>query len=249
MDNNEFLYGKNAIEALLEANKRNINKIYLAKGIKYDSKLKTIVNLAKKEGVNLQEVPKEKLNAMVQGAHQGIVASVAPIEYEDLEGFLAKIKNKKNSLIIILDGVEDPHNLGAIARTSLCAGVEGIIIPKRRSSQVTSIVEKTSAGAISKIPIVQVNNISKTIEKLKEKGFWIVGAEGSGDQNYFEIDYNMDCALVLGGENKGISKLVQKNCDYMVKIPMPGEFNSLNVSNAASIMIYEVVRQKLQSNK
>ena len=247
MEKSGIVYGKNAVEALLEAGKRQINKIFLAKGIKFDPKLKKIIDLANESGIVIQEVPKEKLNLMTEDAsHQGIVASVSPVEYIELEDFVESLKNKQtNSLIVMLDGVEDPHNLGSIIRTAFSAEVDGIIIPKRRSSPVTAVVEKASAGAVANMPIIQVTNLTNTIEQLKEENFWIIGAEGSASQDYFDADYNMNCVLVFGGEDRGVSTLVKKHCDILVKIPMLNKINSLNVANAASIIIYEVVRQKL----
>ncbi|OGI16930.1 MAG: 23S rRNA (guanosine(2251)-2'-O)-methyltransferase RlmB [Candidatus Melainabacteria bacterium RIFOXYA2_FULL_32_9] len=164
------------------------------------------------------------------------------MEFDDL---LNNLKNVKNSLVIILDGVEDPHNFGSIVRTAVAAGADGIIIPKRRSTPVTSTVEKASAGTVEKIPIVQVTNIVNAIEKLKENNFWIFGAESTGEKYYFEADYNLNCTLVVGGEGQGISTLVKKHCDILIKIPMPGKINSLNVANATSIIIYEILRQRL----
>jgi len=246
MENNEIIYGKNTIETLLESNKRKINKIFLAKGIKFDSKIQKIIEIARNNGIIIQDVPREKLDSIAPGSHQGIAASVSPIEYIDFDDFLNNMKaNPEQSLVLILDGVEDPYNFGSIIRTAFAAGANGIIIPKRRSSPVTATVEKASAGAVQNIPIIQVTNINSAIEKLKEANFWIIGAESSGDKYYFDVNYDMNCALVLGGEGKGISQLVKKHCDFLVKIPMPGKINSLNVANAASIMIYEIVRQKI----
>ena len=249
MLDNDVIFGKNAVGELLNEGKRSVNKIFIQQGMKFDPKTRSILEKARNMSINVQEVPREKLGILTNGgAHQGIAVMVSPIVYTDLEELLNIIEKKEEySLVIILDGVEDPHNLGSIIRTSVCAGADGIIIPKRRASQVTSTVEKTSAGAVEKIPITQVTNITKVIEKLKGKGFWIIGAEGSADTNYFDIKYDMNCALVLGSENLGISNLVKKNCDFLVKIPMPGKFNSLNVSNAASILIYEIVRQRIQN--
>jgi 23S rRNA (guanosine2251-2'-O)-methyltransferase len=246
MENSEIIYGKNTIEALLESSKRKINKIFLAKGIKFDSKIQKIVEKARNNGIIIQDVPREKLDSIAPGSHQGIAASVSPIEYIDFDDFLNSIKfNPEQSIVIILDGVEDPYNFGSIIRTASAAGTKGIIIPKRRSSPVTATVEKASAGTVEKIPIIQVTNINSAIEKLKEANFWIIGAESSGDKYYFDVNYDMNCALVVGGEGKGISQLVKKHCDFLVKIPMPGKINSLNVANAASIMIYEILRQQM----
>lgn len=240
-----IVYGKNPVQGILENNIRSINKVYLQKGMKFDDKVKKIISLARQNNIVIQEVPKEKLNILVGENHQGIAVAVSPVEYMDLDNFLLKIKYKKeNSLVIILDEVEDPYNFGSIIRTAVAAGADGIIIPKRRSSPVTPIVEKASAGSIDKIPIMTVTNLTQTIKKLKQNNFWIIGAESSGDKYYFDIDYNMNCAIISGGENQGISNLVKNNCDFIVKIPMLGNINSLNVANATSIIVYEFVRQK-----
>ncbi len=245
MDEKEIVYGKNPVEGLLETNPKRINKIYLAKGVKFDPKIKNILSLARQNRVTVLDIPREKLDKLADGVHQGIAASVSPVEYTELETILPELKNRNDALLIILDKVEDPHNLGSIIRTSAAANADGIIIPKRRSSPITSTVEKSSAGTVEKIPIIQINNINETIKTLKENNFWIIGAEADGKTFYFQQNYDMNCALVIGGENEGISALVRKNCDMLVKIPMPGNINSLNVANATSILIYEIVRQRI----
>lgn len=245
MDNNGIVFGKNAVESLLVESSRKVSKIFVAKGIKYDPKLKHILNEAKEYGIPVQEVPREKLNQIAPGVNQGIAASVSPIDYLDFDELEEKLTGNEH-LLVILDGVEDPHNLGAIIRTACAAGADAVIIPKRRASAVTGVVEKASAGAIEKINIVQVTNLTAVIEKLKEKNFWVFGAESDGDTYYYDANLKGNCAIVMGGEDKGISTLVRKNCDVLVKIPMPGNINSLNVSNATSIIIYEAVRQRLK---
>jgi 23S rRNA (guanosine2251-2'-O)-methyltransferase len=248
MDEKEIVYGKNPVEGLLETNPKRINKLYLAKGVKFDPKIKNIISLAKQNRIVVQDIPREKMDSLAGGVHQGIAASVSPVKYADFDELLAKIKDKKNALLVILDKVEDPHNLGAIIRTAAAAGADGIIIPQRRSSQITSTVEKSSAGTVEKIAICQVVNLNATIETLKENNFWVIGAEGSANTYYFQQKYDMNCAIVMGGEDSGISPLVKKNCDLLVKIPMAENINSLNVSNAASILIYEIVRQRISLN-
>jgi len=246
MDEKEIIYGKNPVEGLLETNPKRINKIYLAKGIKFDPKIKNIINFARQNRIALVDIPREKMDSLTErGVHQGIAASVSPVEYTELEELLPKLKNRNDALLVILDKVEDPHNLGSIIRTAAAAGADGIIIPKRRSSQITSTVEKASAGTVEKIALIQVNNLNETIKTLKENSFWIIGAEADANTYYFDQTYDMNCALVMGGENQGISQLVRKNCDISVKIPMPGKINSLNVANATSILIYEIVRQRI----
>ena len=245
MEEKEIVYGKNPVEGILETNPKRINKIYLVIGVKFDPKIRNILSLARQNKIVVLDIPKEKMDKLTDGVHQGVAASVSPIEFIELEDLLPKIKDKKDALLIILDKVEDPHNLGSIIRTAAAANVDGIIIPKRHSSQITSTVEKASAGTVDKVAIIQVTNLSATIETLKENNFWIIGAEGSAETYYFNQKYDMNCALVMGGENQGISSLVKKNCDMLVKIPMSDNVNSLNVANAASILIYEIVRQRI----
>lgn len=248
MEKSEIIYGKNPVEALVETNRRKINKIFIAKGIKYDEKIKQILKRAREYKINVQEVPRNKLDSLTNGVHQGIAASVSPIEFTELSDLLQNLKNKSNSLVVILDKVEDPHNFGSIIRTSAAAGVDAIIIAKRGSSPVTSTVEKASAGTTEIVPIVQVGNISTTIDKFKESNFWVIGADSDGEKHYFEQDYDMNCAIVLGGEGQGVSALVRKKCDIITNIPMENNVNSLNVANAASILIYEIVRQRILKN-
>ena len=246
MENNDIVYGKNTVEGLFLSNRvKRINKILVFSGAKKDSKISEIIKLANENHIPLQFVPKEKLSAITNQVHQGVIAMISPIEYAELEDVIEKTKNKnENSLMIMLDGVQDPHNLGAIIRTAKCAGADAVIIPKRNTSLVTSTVEKCSAGAASLIPIVQVSNLNNAIETLKDNGFWVYGAEADGKENYSDIKYNSNTLFVMGGENQGVSKLTKEKCDVMIKIKMKGDFNSLNVSNAASILMFEFLRQQ-----
>jgi len=246
MENNDIVYGKNACEALFQSDRINrINKILISQNIKKDTKISNIIKLAVDNKIPVQYVPKEKLSTMTTQVHQGVIACISPIQYTDLEDILENIKDKQeNSLIIMLDGVQDPHNLGAIIRTAKCAGADAVIIPKRNSSLVTSTVEKCSAGAVSLIPIVQVTNLNNAIDLLKEHGFWAYAAEADGAESYTKVKYNTNTLFVLGGENQGVSKLTRQKCDVAIKINMKGEFNSLNVSNAAGILMFEFLRQQ-----
>ena len=246
MENNDIVYGKNAVEALLQSDKtKRINKILISQQAKKDPKIINIIKMAAENKIPMQNVPKEKLSAITNQSHQGVVAFIAPIQYANIEDVLENIKNKQeNSLMIMLDGVQDPHNLGAIIRSAKCAGADAVIIPKRNSSLVTSTVEKCSAGAVSLIPIVQVANLNNAIDLLKEHGFWVYAAEADGEQNYCNVKYNSNTLFVLGGENQGVSKLTAQKCDMKIKINMKGDFNSLNVSNAASILMFEFLRQQ-----
>ncbi|MDD3593989.1 MAG: 23S rRNA (guanosine(2251)-2'-O)-methyltransferase RlmB [Candidatus Gastranaerophilales bacterium] len=250
MENKDIIYGKNAVEGLFLSEKTDrINKIIITEHAKKDPKIKNILKLASDNRIPVQIAPKEKLSSMTEQSHQGIIAVVAPISYTDFDDFAALLKGREKSLVILLDGVEDPHNLGAIIRSAKCAGAQGVIIPKRRTSLVTSVVEKCSAGAVSQLPIVQVSNLNNAIDDLKKIGFWVYGAEASGSENYFDVRYDTNTAFILGGENQGISRLSAKKCDVLIKIPMPGEFNSLNVSNAAAILMFEFVRQQINVKK
>lgn len=242
MDN--IIFGKNAITEALISN-REINKILISKNIHSDTKLNKIKDLARERGVVFQFVTKEKFAQYSEFNHQGVVALISPIKYTDLDEFLEK--PHKNSSLVILDGVEDAHNLGAIIRTCVCAGVDGIIIPSRRNVQVNATVEKSSAGAINHIPIIKVNSLVNAVQKLKNSDWWVVASDASGKDNYYDIDYtDMNFALVMGAEHAGVSKSILNLSDFTVKIPMLKNFNSLNVSNAMSIIIFETVRQKLK---
>jgi 23S rRNA (guanosine2251-2'-O)-methyltransferase len=239
-----IIFGKNAVTEALIAG-REINKILISKNIHSDAKLNNIKELAKQNGVIFQFVAKEKFLPYAQYNHQGIIAQISPIQYKDLDEFLEE--KHENDAVVILDGVEDSHNLGAIIRTCVCAGVAGIIIPARRNVQVNATVEKISAGAINHIPIIKVNSPVNAVQKLKNSDWWVVAADASAKDNYYDVNYkDMNFALIMGAEHAGVSKSLLKLSDFVVKIPMLKDFNSLNVSNALSAIIFETVRQKLQ---
>jgi len=241
-----YIFGRNAVLELLTKQNRSINKILISKAVSNDSKINEIISLAKSNGIVFQFVPKEKFTAYSELNHQGVIAMVSPVDYVDLYDFLNQ-KKDGFSKIVILDGVEDPHNVGAIIRTAVCAGYDAVIIPSRRNAQVNATVEKTSAGAINHIPLIQVNSLGNTIDKLKDNDYWIIAADAHGKDNYYDVDYtNMNFAIIMGGEETGVSKNNLKKSDFIVKIPMLRNFNSLNVSNAACAIIYESVRQQLK---
>lgn len=240
----DIIFGKNSVLEALISGDREINKILISKNLHSDTKLNKIKELAQKNGVIFQFVAKEKFQPYAEFNHQGIIAQISPIKYMDLDDFLEQ--EHENDSLIILDGIEDSHNLGAIIRTAVCAGVSGIIIPSRRNVQVNSIVEKTSAGAINHIPIIKVNSLTSAVEKLKNSNWWIIATDASAKDNYYNINYNnMNFAIIMGAEHAGVSKSLLKAADFTVKIPMLKDFNSLNVSNALAIIIFETVRQKL----
>lgn len=245
----DFVYGKNSVTELLANGKRNVNKIILSKGLHNDNKIDKIIDLARQNNIVFQFVPKEKFQQYSEYSHQGVIAFVSPIEYLELEDFLAKNSEKKNKKIVILDGVEDPHNLGSIIRTAVCAGFDAVIVPSRRASIVNATVDKASAGAISLIDIIMVNSLPATIDRLKDNDFWIIASDATAKDNYYEIDYcDMNFAIVMGSEKSGISSSILKKSDFIIKIPMYNDFDSLNVANAASIVIYESIRQITQKS-
>ena len=240
-----IIFGKNSVMEALIAGNREINKILISKNIHSDNKINKIKELAQQNGIVYQFVAKEKFQPYAEFNHQGIVAQISPIKYMNLDDFLEQ--KHENSSLVILDGIEDSHNLGSIIRTCVCAGVEGIIIPSRRNVQVNATVEKTSAGAINHIPIIKVNSLVNAVQKLKNSDWWVVAADASAKDNYYDVKYDdMNFALVMGAEHAGVSKSILKLSDFVVKIPMYKNFNSLNVSNALSAIIFETVRQKLK---
>ena len=250
MNDETCIYGKNAvIEALTSVN-REFNKVLIANTAHSDEKIEQIKTLARQRGIIYQFVGKDKLSQIVPDAkHQGVIAMVAPIKYVELDDFIESNSDKLTS-VVILDGVEDSHNLGAIIRSAVCAGVEGIIIPSRRSVLINSTVEKISVGAVNKISIIKVNSIVNAVQRLKEKNYWVIAADHHADDNYYDVDYtDMNFALIMGAEHAGISKSLLKLADFKVRIPMLTNFNSLNVSNATAIILFESVRQKLFAKK
>ncbi|MFA7532937.1 MAG: 23S rRNA (guanosine(2251)-2'-O)-methyltransferase RlmB [Tissierellaceae bacterium] len=239
----QYVAGRNPVLEILKTDKE-IDKLYILKGDLQGS-INKIIGIARDKNIIIQEVDKNKLDSMGGGSnHQGVVALVTSYKYAEADDILEKAKARgQDPFVIILDGIEDPHNLGAIIRTAECAGVHGIIIPKRRSATVNQTVYKSSAGAVEHMLVAKVNNINNEIESLKEKGLWIFGADVEGSALHFKTDLKGPIALVIGSEGKGLSRLTKEKCDVLVKIPMTGKISSLNASNAAAVLIYEVVRQ------
>lgn len=238
--------GRNAVLELLETGK-DINKIFIAKGEKHGS-INKIISIAKERRVVTVEVDRAKLNQMAMSDnHQGVIAIVPPFDYCEVEDILslAKQRNEK-PFILILDGIEDPHNLGSIIRTAETAGVHGIIIPKRRAATVNSTVYKVSAGAVEHMNIARVNNLNETIKYLKENDIWVCGTDMDAKNYYYNEKFDGPIAIVIGSEGFGMSRLVKDNCDFLVKIPMKGKITSLNASVSAGIVMYEVVKQRIK---
>ncbi len=236
--------GRNAVLELLESNK-DINKIYITKGEKKGS-INKIIAIANEKKVIIVEKDKKQMDLMAQTEnYQGVIAVVPPYEYVEVEDILEVAKERKEEpFILILDGIEDTHNLGAIIRTAETAGIHGIIIPKRRAASVNSTVSKVACGALEHMKIARVNNISDTISKLKDKGIWVCGTAIDAKKYYYDQDLTGPLAIVIGNEGKGMGELVKKNCDFLVKIPMKGKVTSLNASVSTGIIVYEAVKQR-----
>ena len=241
---NDQVEGRNAVLELLESG-RDINKILVANGEKHGS-IHKILAIAKERKIIVTEMERNKLNQIAQTPNnQGVIAIVPPYDYCEVEDILEEAKRKDEMpFILILDGIEDPHNLGSIIRTAETAGVHGIIIPKRRAASVNSTVSKVSAGAVEYMKIARVNNINETIRYLKEQDVWICGTDMDTNTIYTKQDYKMPIAIVIGSEGFGMSRLVKENCDFLVKIPMKGKITSLNASVSAGIIMYEFVKNR-----
>ena len=240
----EQVEGRNSVLELLESGK-DINKIFISKGERHGS-INKIISKAKERRIIIVEKEKNKMKEMAQTPnYQGVIAVVPPFDYCEVEDILECAKKRNEEpFILILDGIEDPHNLGSIIRTAETAGVHGIIIPKRRAASVNSTVNKTSAGAVEYMKIARVTNISDTISRLKENGIWICGTDINTDTYYYEQDLTGPIGIVIGNEGSGISNKVKNNCDFLVKIPMKGKITSLNASVSTGIIIYEALKQR-----
>ncbi len=245
----EFVAGRNSVAEVLKSG-RSINKILVAKGERHGA-IKEIIGQARSQGLVVQEVDPAKLDQITEGMrHQGVVAMVAPVAYAELEDILGKAQESgEQPFIVLLDELEDPHNVGAILRTSDATGVHGVLLPKRRSSRLTATVAKTSAGAVEYVPVARIGNISQTLKKLKKQGLWVVGADMDGDKNYYEADLTGPIVVVVGSEGQGMGRLTKEECDFVVRIPMKGKITSLNASVACSLLLYEVLRQRELKNK
>ncbi|PGT81278.1 23S rRNA (guanosine(2251)-2'-O)-methyltransferase RlmB [Bacillus sp. AFS040349] len=239
----DFIIGRNPVIEVLKSS-RDINKIWVAEN-SLKGQAQQITKLAKERGVTINFVPKKKIDQMVEGNHQGVIAQVAAYEYVHVDDLL-KVAEERDEppFLLLLDEIEDPHNLGSIMRTADAIGAHGIVIPKRRAVGLTATVAKSSTGAIEHIPVARVTNMARTIDDLKEKGVWIVGTDAKGADDYRNLDGKMSLALIIGSEGKGIGRLIKEKCDFLVKMPMVGHVTSLNASVAASLLMYEVYRKR-----
>ena len=246
--NQELLYGVNPLLEALRAGARVPTEITVAEGAR-DERLRELIELARTRNVPVKRAPRASIDRAVGSTHhQGVMARVAAARYADgddlLSSIAARVGGENEPLIVVLDGVEDPRNLGAILRTAECAGVDGVFVPERRAAGLTDAVAKAAAGAVEHVPVARATNLSRLIEKLKEGNVWVVGAAADAPMNYTEWDWTRPSALVLGGEGAGLHRLVSEHCDVLVRIPVRGRIQSLNVSVAAGIILYEALRQR-----
>lgn len=243
-DNDYMIEGRNPVLEAIQSG-RDINKLMVADGQKEGS-IKKIIAKAKEKGIVISYVDRQKINGLSQSDnHQGVIAFVAAYDYKDLDDLLNEVQEKEEvPFFIVLDEINDPHNLGSIMRTADAVGAHGIIIPKRRAVGLTPVVAKTSAGAIEYVPVCRVTNLARTIDVLKERNIWIAGADMTGEQTHFQADFKGAIALVMGNEGQGLSRLVKEKCDFLVNIPMIGKVSSLNASVAASVIMYEIFKQR-----
>lgn len=242
------IFGINAVVEALKARERSFDYVAIMAG-RRDARAQSIFEAARDAGVPVRQVSRDQLARLANTqTHQGVVAITSEKQYTDIDDIVAQ-KRGEHSFLIVLDGVEDPHNLGAIIRTADAAGADGIVIPDRRAAHVTGTVSKASAGASEYLPVAKVTNINRTLEDLKEANIWTIGLDERADKSYEEVDYNMDCALVLGAEGSGLHEHVRKKCDFLISIPMLGRVPSLNVSVAAAVVMYEIVRQRRNPTK
>ena len=245
-ERDDIVIGRNSVIETLKGD-RTIETLYISNN-KLEGSISIIIGLAKEKRVLIKEVDKRKLDLMCDGGvHQGVIAKVTPYKYSEVSDILALAEERGESpFIVILDEVEDPHNLGSIVRTAELFGVHGIIIPKRRSASVSSTVYKSSVGAIEHVKIAKVTNLNATIEELKLKGIWVYGADIRAEEYSYQVDFSGPCAVIIGNEGRGISKLTVQKCDKLIKIPMVGKINSLNASVAGGIIMYEVLKGRLK---
>ncbi|ALC88423.1 RNA methyltransferase TrmH [Bacillus sp. FJAT-18017] len=239
----DIIIGKNPVLEALRSH-RDINKILIAEGSQR-GQMHQITELAKEANAIVQYVPKKKIDQLTEGNHQGVLAYVAAYKYAEVDDLFKAAREKgEEPFFLILDEVEDPHNLGSIMRTADAVGAHGIIIPKRRAVGLTSTVAKASTGAIEYVPVARVTNLARTIEELKEQGVWIAGTDAKGSKDYRQQDFTLPLGLVIGSEGKGMGRLIREKCDFLVHLPMAGKVTSLNASVAAALLMYEVYRSR-----
>ncbi|HEX8812509.1 MAG TPA: 23S rRNA (guanosine(2251)-2'-O)-methyltransferase RlmB [Terracidiphilus sp.] len=242
------IYGIHAVSEALKSGGRSFEYVGIARE-RHDQRMQRLIDDCRASGVQVRFLPREQLDRRANtNTHQGVIAVTSSKQYADVDTLLEQ-RHSEHSFLVVLDSVEDPHNLGALIRTADGAGADGVIIPERRAAGLTGTAVKASAGASERLPIARVANISRTLDELKERNVWTVGLDERSRQSYEELDYNMHCAIVLGAEGKGLHDLVRRRCDFLVSIPMLGHGPSLNVSVAGAVVMYEVARQRRTAAK
>ncbi|MBD2136797.1 23S rRNA (guanosine(2251)-2'-O)-methyltransferase RlmB [Anabaena sp. FACHB-1237] len=243
-EDTDLIYGRHPVLTALE-NQRNLNRLWITSRLRYDPRFHNLILQAKDNGTVIDEVEPKRLDQLTGGAnHQGIAAQICPYAYTELDDLLAKCKSINDPVIVVADGITDPHNLGAIIRTAEAVGAQGLVIPQRRAVGITSTVVKVSAGALENFPVARVVNLSRALEQLKEEGFWIYGTAAGGSEQLQNVNFRGPVVLVVGGEGEGLSMLTQRSCDVLVSIPLLGKTPSLNASVATGMALYEIYRQK-----
>jgi 23S rRNA (guanosine2251-2'-O)-methyltransferase len=247
-DSPELLYGKQAVLAALQSG-RSLNRVWLSERMRYDPRFLRLIDAAKGGGTVVDIVELKRLDQLTDGGnHQGIAAQVAAHAYVEFEDLITQALTQSNPVILACDGIEDPHNLGALIRSAEALGVQGLVIPHRRAVGITAVVAKVAAGAIEHLPISRVINLNQAVERLKEAGFWILGTQDTAGQAIYELDLTGPLVVIIGSEGKGISLLTQRHCDYMAAVPLAGKTGSLNASVAGGVVLYEVMRQRAKKN-
>ncbi|NES01626.1 MAG: 23S rRNA (guanosine(2251)-2'-O)-methyltransferase RlmB [Okeania sp. SIO2F4] len=248
-EDEDLIYGRHTVQAALQS-ERYLNRIWIIPPLRYDPRFHTLLNEAKTKGTIIDEVDDRRLDQITQRKnHQGIAAQISPYEYKELHELISQAKSKTDQpVLLVADGLNDPHNLGAIIRTGEALGIQGLIIPQRRAVGITSTVTKVAAGALENFPVARVTNLSSALEELKKEGFWIYGTVANDGELIHTVKFTGAIALVVGSEAEGLSLLIQKNCDVLVSIPMSGSTPSLNVSVATGMAIYEIHRQRWSKN-
>ncbi len=247
VSNMRAIYGMNPVRELLRAGGGDLSELWLAEGSERSRAFADLARLARERGAKIREAPRQKLDRLAgTDRHQGVVAVVADYRYRELAELLEVAKvAREPPLLVVLDGIEDPQNLGAIIRSAHALGAHGVVIPKDRAASVTPAVAKASAGAVEHCPVARVTNLAQTLERLKEAGVWTVATDAGGAEDLFQVDLSMPTALVMGSEESGVRSLVRRTCDRIVRIPMKGNVGSLNASASAAIALYEAARQRL----
>ncbi|AQZ94867.1 23S rRNA (guanosine(2251)-2'-O)-methyltransferase RlmB [Halopseudomonas phragmitis] len=246
MSDKEYVFGLHAVQALLQRNPKRVKRLLLQRG-RLDGRVQAVVDLAESQGLKLERVGADELEQLADGVHQGVVAEVAPSQLwsEEMLGHLLD-KLDTPALLLVLDGVTDPHNLGACLRSADAAGAQAVIIPKDRSAGLTPVVRKVACGAAETVPLVAVTNLARTLKQLQQRGLWVVGAAGEAEQLIYQVDMSVPTVIVMGAEGSGLRRLTREHCDFLAKLPMAGSVSSLNVSVATGICLFEAVRQRSQ---